>query len=545
VDSARRGLYDADDRTVTSATILSVVVAVILMIICANVANLMLSRAIVRHREIAVRLALGASRGRLVRQMLTESLVLASIGAVLGLTVAYWGVQLLPAPASRISILRLHTLGFISIAAVVTSVLFGAVPALRTVNVNVNAGLSEGGRGMVVRRRMLGRPLLIVQVALSLVLLVGAGLFLQTVTHLRHADVGFDTRNLLVVRITPRLSGYDPARTIELYRTLLDRFAAIPGIRGVAVLQPALLSNSVSTTNIFVEGQTTGRFNRDSRDHEIHRLIVSPSFFQVLGIPVLRGRGLTDRDDAAAPKVAVINETAARTYFPGQDPIGKRFGRLPDRTSDVEVVGVARDAKYSDLRQQPPPTMYVSHLQTPRATGVFELRTGIDPLSVATPVRRAIHQVDPNLPIISITTQQALVEGRFEQEKLFATAYTLFGGIALLLASIGLFGVVSYSVGRRTAEMGVRMALGAQRSSVVRMIMRESLTLVGIGIGAGVALSAGSARLVATLLYGVPPYDIGTLGVATAVMIGVSAVAAYLPARRASRIDPLVALRHE
>jgi predicted permease len=545
VDSGRRGLYDVQQDAIASAVMLNAVVALVLLIICANVANLMLSRAIIRRKEIAVRLSLGATRGRLIGQLLIESLVLSAIGAALGLAVAWWGVGLLPEPASAVSVFHWRTFAFMAASTVLTTLLFGIVPAVRTTDVKVNSGLLESGRRAVPRRSVLGRSLLVVQVALSLVLLVSAGLFLQTLVQLRRVDPGFDTRNLLLVSVMPQASGYDMPRSLALYRTLLEQFQSVPGVRGVALTQPALLSGSVSTTNFYAAGQPVPADPRNHEGHEIHRVVVSPEFFKVLGIPILRGRGISPGDHSDAPRIAVINEAAATRFLPGEDPIGQRFGTSPDRTGEIEIVGLARNAKYSDVREPAPPTMYVSYLQAPRATAVFALRTHGTPDAVAGRVGDVVRRVDPNLPLVSVMTQHQAIERRLAQERLFAQACSLFGGIALLLASVGLFGLMSYSVARRTAEMGVRMALGAQRRSVVRMIMVESMWLVGIGLVAGLALTAVASRLIATLLFGVPPYHLGTIAGAAALLVTVCAAAAFLPARRASLVDPLVALRYE
>ena len=544
VDSGRRGLYEVDDSARTSATILNAVVVVVLLIICANVANLMLSRAITRRKEISVRLSLGATRGRLFRQLFTEALVLASAGGVLGLLVAYYGVRLLPEPASTVDVFHGRTLLFTALAAVLTSIFFGALPALRATGVDVNSALKESARSLSGRRTLLSRGLLVVQVAFSLALLVGAGLFLQTVNHLRHVDVGFDPDNLLLVRVTPRLSGYDAPRATALYRTLLERFASVPGVRGATLSQPALLSGSIHSTEMYVHGQPGGG-EPAGKDRELYYLTVAPSFFDVMGIPVLKGRALTESDTASTPRVAVINETAARKYFGDEEPIGRRFGQRPDRASEYEVIGVARDVRYADLREPAPPTMFVSYLQSPREAVVFELRTASDPAGVTSAVREAVRQVDPNLPVVDIWTQRQRIERLFAQEKFFAQSYALFGALALLLASIGLFGLMSYNVARRTPEMGIRMALGAQRLHVVRMIMRESMTLVAIGVVAGTAIAIASGRFVASQLFNLPPHHVPTLVTAVAVMTCVSALAAYLPARRAAHVDPVDALRQQ
>jgi predicted permease len=548
VDSGARGFYDTDDDARMSVRILTAVVAVVLLIVCANVANLMLSRAVGRRKELSVRLSLGATRSRLVRQLLTEALLLALSGAALGIVVALFGVRLLPPPASDVSVFRGPVLLFAIAAAAVTSLLFGVVPALRATSVNVNAELKETGRSVAGRRSLLARSLLIVQVALSLVLLVGAGLFLRTLTNLRSVDVGFDPHNILLVRLTPATSGYDQAHTVELFRTLIEKLGALPGVRAAALSQPALLSGSVSSTGFYVEGDTNAAgVSRDERDtsHSIDRVIVWPGYFRLLGLPVVVGRDLTEHDDHSSTRVTIINEAAARAFFPNQNPVGKRFTVSPGGKDYIEIVGVVRNAKYESVRDPAPPTMYDNFLQSPRASAFLTLRTEGPPSTVAPAVRQAIHDAAPNLPITTIRTQMESIEQRFSQERLFAQSYALFGGIALLLASVGLFGLTSYTVARRTPELGIRMALGAQRSRVLAMVMKESMLLVGIGVVAGATVALLTGRFVAKIVYGVSPTDAATMLVATAVLVGVSALAAYVPARRASRVDPAIALRAE
>lgn len=545
VEPGARGIYDTSTNEIRSVTILSVVVAVVLLIVCANVANLLLSRATSRQKEMSVRLSLGATRWRLVRQLLTESLLLAAIGGALGVLVGYWGKQLLPGPSGQLSPFDWRILLFVIGVTGITGILFGIAPALRGTGMNVNSALKETSRGVVGSRSLLGKGLLVVQVAMSLVLLVGAGLFLRTLDNLRHVDVGFNPQNLLLFRVNPSLSRYDETRTLALYRDMLDRLGAVPGVRGVALSQPALLSGSVNSTSIFVQGRTYAPGRQVDHDNSINRLVVSPNFFEVMGIPIVNGRGLTERDDAAAPKVVVINEAAARRYFPDANPVGQRFGSSIETTGQLEVVGVLRDVKYDSVREPAPPTMYVPYPQARTSNAVFEVRTAGAPAGVMGAIREATRQIDPNLPLTDVSTQIEQVERRFAQEKLFAQAYTLFGGLALLLASIGLFGLMSYSVSRRTNEIGIRMALGAQRQDVLRLVMRESMILVALGVTIGLAVAVGASHLVATLLFGLPPRDPLSIGVAVAVMLLVSALAGYLPARRASRVDPMVALHYE
>jgi predicted permease len=545
IESGARGIYDARTNDVRSVTILSVVVALVLLIVCANVANLLLSRATTRQKELSIRLSLGATRGRLIRQLLTESLVLAAIGGALGVLVGHWGKELLPLGANQATAaFDWRVLGFVLAITGVTGIVFGIAPALRGTGMNASSSLKETGRGVIGARSILGRSLLIVQVAISLVLLVGAGLFLRTLQNLRHVDVGFNPDRLLLFRVNPQLLRYDEPRVVALYNDLLGRIGAIPGVQGVAMSSPALLSGSMSSTDVYVYGQTNA-VNREQSDNSMNRLVISPNFFDVMGIPLVLGRGLTERDNKEAPKVAVINETAAKKFFPNQNPIGARFGSSVETAGQIEVVGVLRDAKYDSVRDAPPPTMYVPFLQNPRNFGVFEVRTTGNPTAAVGSVRDVIRQLDPNLPVTDVSTQIEQVEQRFAQEKVFAQAYTLFGILALLLASVGLFGLMSYNVARRTNEIGIRMALGAQRTDVLGMVMRESMLLVVVGVVLGLVTAVIASRFVTTLLFGLPPTDPTTIVLAVLVMSSVSALAGYLPARRASRVDPMVALHYE
>jgi predicted permease len=541
VESGSRGIYDVNSTDIRAVTILSAVVALVLLIVCANVANLLLSRATSREKEISVRLSLGATRARLVRQLLTESIVLASMGGALGILVGYWGQQLLPGPPGQTAALDWRVLSFALAVTTLTGIVFGIAPALRATSVNVSAALKETSRSVAGSRSILSKVLLVVQVAVSLVLLIGAGLFLRTVQNLRSVDVGFNPQNLVLFRIDPRLNRYDAKRVVPLYAEMMDRLRAVPGVRAVAFSQPPLLSGSVNSTGIFVQGRTYPPDQRDS----INRLVVSANFFEVMGIPLVAGRGFTDRDTENATKVVVINETAVRKYFPNENPIGRRFGYSVETSGQTEIVGVLRDAKYNSVRDSAPPTMYVPYLQATASNPAFDVRTAGDPVGVMGAIREAVRRIDPNMPLMDMSTQMEQIEKRFLQEKLFAQAYAVFGGLALLVASVGLFGLMSYSVSRRTNEIGIRMALGAQRLDVLRLVMRESMILVlaGVAIGMGLAIAAG--RLVTSLLFGLAATDAITMTLAMTVMVLVSAVAGYLPARRASRVDPMVALHYE
>jgi predicted permease len=550
VDSGQHGIYDATTTDVQSMTLLSVVVGVLLLIVCANVANLLLSRAAVRRREISVRLSLGASRSRLVRQLLTESVLLAGLGGLAGVVVGYWSRQLLPMPAATAAF-DWRLFAFVSALTLATGIVFGIVPALRATQLDVSSALKESSRSTTGSRTTLSKALLIVQVAMSLVLLVGAGLFLNTLRNLRRVDVGFDTANLMLFRVNPGLNRYDKTRTAALYDEILRRLGSIPGVRSVSLSQPALLSGSTSSTDVFIQGHdyASGPVDRlestRRRGNEMYQVMVSPGFFQTLGIPLVTGRLLTDHDDQESPRVVVINETAARRYFARENPVGARFGNMIEKRTDVEIVGVVRDARYNSLREPPPPTMYQPLLQRCCPGVTVELRTASDPAGLIAAVREAVQRIDPNLPLMNMTTQAEQVEGRLAQERLFARACALFGALALALASIGLFGLMSYSVARRTNEIGIRMALGARRIDVVSLVMKESMTLVVAGVAIGLLAAVAAGRLVATLLFGLAPTDPVTIALATVIMLAVSAIAGYLPARRAAYVDPMIALRYE
>jgi predicted permease len=544
VDSGARGIYDVSTTDTRTATILSVVVGLVLLIVCANVANLLLSRATVRQRELSVRLSLGATRRRLIRQMLTESLLLAGIGGVLGLIVGYWGKQLLPPPVNQSAVLDWRVLTFVVGVTTLTGILFGTAPALRATRVNVNDVLKQSARNVMGSRSVLGKSMLVVQVAISLVLLVGAGLFLRTLSNLRHVDVGFNPEKLLLFRVNPDMRRYDEKRAIALYNDLRERIAALPGVRAAAFSAPALLSGSVNSTSFFVRGRVYPVGRRDL-GNDINRLVVSPNFFETMEMPLLQGRGFAARDNETAPKVAVINQTAVRKFFPNESPLGQRFGSSVETSNQIEIIGVLKDAKYNSVREPAPPTMYVPFSQRPGGGMVMEVRTALEPSSLTGAVREAIKLVDPTLLITDVSTQLEQIEQRFQQEKLFAQACTLFGGLAMLVAAIGLFGLMSFSVSRRTNEIGIRMALGARREHVLRLVMGESMLLVAAGIAIGVAISLGVSRLVKALLFGLDANDPATMALAVCVMIAVSALAGFLPARRASRVDPMVALRYE
>lgn len=530
--SGSHGIYDFNSNSRRSATLLGAVVVAVLLIVCANVANLLLSRATSRRKEISVRLAMGAARARLVRQLLTESVLLSAIGGALGLIVAYWSRGLLPFGST--APLDWRVFAFVFGLSLFTGVLFGLLPALRATRVDLAGVMKEESRSVAGGRGWLSRGLLVVQVALSLVLVVGAGLFARTLGNLRHVEIGFNPNSLLMFTVDPALNGYDTDRAAAFYQALRRSLTALPGVRSTALTRVAFLSGSRSSSSISVQG-TTGT-------HNVHMMQVTPEFFETLELPVVRGRGFTDRDSKNAPKVVVINEAAARQYFPGEGAIGKRLGFSPETAGDFEVVGIVGDVKYANVREDAPPTLYQAAEQAGMRRMIVVMRSAGDPAQLVEPARAVVRGLDATLPITNVATQAEQVERRFAQDRLFANALSIFGGLALLLAAIGLFGLMSYTVSRRRQEIGIRMALGARSAQVVRMVLGESLGLVAAGVLLGLGATYWLGRLVTTFLFGLTPTDAPTIAAAVGIIVVVSTVAGFLPARRASRVDPNVVL---
>jgi predicted permease len=544
VDSASRGIYDVSTTDRRAITVLTSVVVLVLLVVCANIANLLLSRSVARQKELSVRLALGATRARLAGQFLTESLLLSAIGGTLGLIAGRWCQQLLPGAMGQTAPLDWRVLAFVALVAIATGVVFGIAPAVRATRAPVNAMLKESGRAIAGSRSPLGKALVIAQVAISLALLSGAGLLLRTLQNLRHVDMGFNPRNILLFQVSPALNRYDTARQNPLYEQIRERLHAIPGVRSVSWSNPSLMSNRRFSSTIFIEGRAYARGQRDT----ISGMAVSPTFFETMEIPLLAGRGFTERDTRGSQEVVVVNEAAARRFFPNESAIGRRLGSSPgsiDASGSREIIGVLRDAKYNSLRDAAVPTMYSPYLQRPQGSATFEIRTTGDPLASIAAVRDAVRQVDPNIPLINVTTQLQEIERRFVQEKVLAQAYAVFGGLALLVAAVGLFGVMSYNVARRTNEIGIRMALGARSHDVLRLVMSESMALVVVGLVIGAGAAIAMSRLIASLLFGLAPTDPLAMAGAMSVMLIVSALAGYLPARHAAQVDPMTVLRDQ
>ena len=552
-----KGLDDLRREFSQPLFILMTVVGLVLLIACANVANLLLSRATARQREMAVRLALGAKRTRLIRQLLTESVTLAVSGGLLGLIFAYWGSHLLLALISHGDnpiALDVHpdfrVLSFTALACLATGVLFGLVPALRSTRVDLTPSLkaSAGTLGSSGLRLGLAKILVVSQVVLSLVLLVGAGLFVRTLVNLETLTVGFNRDNVLLFGIDPPQRGYKGTRLADFYDQLQARIGALPGVQSATLSLHRLLSGSSRVSDIWVQGYTP----KPNENLDVYELPVGTNFFETMQIPLLLGRTFRAQDNEHAPKVAIVNETLARHFFGKENPIGRQFSwGGPDSTARVEIVGLVADAKYTSVRGETPATVYHPFRQTLNTIGSmnFEVRTATDPRAMILAVRRAVQDLDKDLPLYDVKTQNEQVDELLLQERMFAKLSSFFGLLALLLACVGIYGMLSYTVVRRTGEIGIRMALGAHRGDILSMVLRETLLLVSIGTAIGVPLAWAVARLasnqISGLLFGLKATDHVTILVSTLVMAGVALFAGFLPALKASRVDPTVALRYE
>jgi predicted permease len=550
VKPGERGMSSLRDQVSAPLLVLMGMVGLVLLIACANVANLLMARATARQKEVAIRLSLGASRGRLIRQLLVESVLLALLGAVAGVVFAVWTGDLLlralpfegasqtlsSEPDLRVG---LFTLGL----SLVTGILFGLAPALQLTRPAVASTLKDeaaaviGGAGAGLRR-----GLVIAQVALSLLLLVGAGLFARSLHNLRQLEPGFDAERLLVFSVDPPLAGYDQPRVRDFASRLQRELQATPGVRSAAPALAPIMADSIWRSTIQVEGYTS----KEGEDMSPQVNGVAPTFFSTLGMPLLAGRDFDARDVTGAPKVAIVNETLAKYFWGNESAVGKRFGFRRDDKIDIEVVGVVKDGKANNMRETIPRMLYVPLEQQPEISGlVVYARTNLPEDGVAPALRQAVARLDSTLPIYNLKTMRTQISESLFVERMVSALSAAFGLLATMLAAVGLYGVMSYSVSRRTREIGIRLALGAPRQRVLGMILREVGTLGLWGLGLGLPVALGLARLLRAQLFGLPPHDPLTIASATLLLACVTVLSGLVPARRAMRVDPILALRYE
>ncbi len=528
-------------------------VGFLLLIVCANVANLMLTRGAGRQREIGVRVAIGAGRGRLVRQLLTESLLLAAVGGLLGLALAAGGIRLfalaIPGGMPWYADLRLDgatlliTLGLSAL----TGVLFGLIPAFRNTDINLVGALREGtgGSGEGRRRARLRSTLVVAEVALSLVLMIGAGLLLKSYRALTRTDLGFDPRGVFTFRVTLSEQYAAPEREAVFFTEFLDRLRALPGVEQAGSANGLPFSGWDVQAEMNVEGHAE---HPTGNEMDVHYQSITPGFFESLKIPIVAGRGILASDRDTANRVGVINETLAKREFPGESPLGKRIktGMLADRAPWVTIVGVARDYRHYRLPAPMGPAIYYSYFQQPTLTRAVTVRTSrVNPSDLTPEVTRVLKGMDPELPIYQERTLEEAVNRSLWRPRLQGQVLGLFAVLALILASVGIYGVVSYAVAQRTRELGVRMALGATPSQVVGLVVREGALLAGLGVFLGLAGALALTRVLASLLYGVQVTDLAVFAGIPLILGAVAVAASWLPALRAARIDPLVAMRSE
>jgi predicted permease len=538
----------------SAGAIAMAIVGLILLIACANVANLMLARAAARRKEIGIRLALGANRARLIRQLLTESLLLSLLGGALGLLLAFWVSDLMEGfiPVLEYNFVKdffaldSRALVFTLIISLATGLVFGLAPAWQSSNPNVVPVLKgdpeAAQRG---KRRAFGlrNVLVVAQVALSLVVLVCGGLFIKSFRKAQTMDPGFDNPNGLIVSLSPQLVGYDEEQARNFYKQIVERVSHVPGIEAASLARTLPLGDSSNSNGpILKEGETLAR---GSAGRNIMTNVISPGFFKTMQIPILEGRDFDDRDQQKTQRVVIVNQRMAQTLWPGESAVGKRIFIGAESRDALEVVGVVKTGKYRALAEDPKPFFYYPTSQRRPSTMLLVMRSSVDPRSLVSAVRSEVQALDRRVPVSGVKTMDEHKTYALWAPNMAASFSLAFGVVAMLLSAVGLYSVMAYVVSQRTREVGIRMALGANRADVLKMITRQGMRLAAVGVGIGLLLSLALAQVLSSLLIGVSGYDVSTFILVPTLLAGVALVACYLPARRATKVDPLVALRYE
>jgi putative ABC transport system permease protein len=527
--------------------VLLAAVAFVLLIACANVANLLLSRAASRQKELALRAALGADRLRLIRHLLTESMVLAMMGGVLGVLLAYWGIQLLIAFAPD-NIPRLHeitidprVLGFTFGISLLSGLVFGLVPALQSSRPDLNGALKEGARGSSTGNRIVRNLFVVAEMALALVLLIGAGLMLRSFSQLHQVKTGFETENILTMRVQlPNARYGQPQQRADFFKRAEERLISLPGVKSIGAISYLPLTGPASSTSFNLA--TKPLPPSESPGTEVRP--ITPGYFTAMGIPLLKGRAFDERDGATS-RVLIINETLARKFFPGQDPIGQQLIVSWEPQVADEIIGVVGDIKETALEQEPNPTVYWPHAREPYPFMNFVIRAAIDPATLSAAAASEIHALDPDQPVADVRTLDQVVAKSIARPRFNALLLAIFAGVALVLASVGIYGVMNYSATQRTQEIGIRMALGAEPRDILRLVVGHGMKLTAAGIVIGVIASLALTRVMSNLLFGITATDLTTFVAVSGVLAIVALLANYIPARRATRVNPVVALRYE
>jgi predicted permease len=550
VRDGKRG-QDQEAQMSKAVYVLQGLAGFVLLLACANLANLLLARTGARQCEMSVRLALGARRGRILRQMFSESLLLSMLGGAAGLLLAYVGRNAIPRmmtdPWGQLPFegsIDWGIFAFASAISIATGLLFGLAPAWQASRVHISSGLKDGAQTATRRRKgFAGKAIVVVQISLAMLLLVGAGLFVRTLVNLGYAHLGFSPDHLLLFDIEPPSARYRANKDVALHRELEQRLAAVPGVDAVTLSQQPLIAGNIVQSQFMPSGQANFKQRRAQFN------LVGERFFLTMGIPLVAGRSFNSGDTETSRKVAIINRELAKEFYPNVDPVGRTFTTDLKDTSPITIVGICGDAKYDRVTKDVQATYYAPYRQHGDPDGgmqmTYEVSTRMDPAAIVPSVRAAVASVDPNLPVLDVRTQQQQIDSTMRPERIFANLSAGFGVLALVLASIGMYGIMAYSVSRRTNEIGIRMAMGAQPRLVLGMVLREASRLVAIGVVVGVCAALGMGRVIASMLYGLNSWDPVTLISSGALLIGVAIAASWIPARRAASVDPMRALRHE